>query len=218
MKSLGNVLILGDSYSTFWGHIAGDCRPYYTPTYKDSDVHRVEDTWWHRVLAATGSTLLENSSYTGTCVCHREYHGGDNKEFSFIGRLERRIANGFFATHPVDTVIVFGTTNDSWSNAPLGEAKFSDFAPDWTAEELYTVRPACSYLLYRIRAVLPHARVLVLLNYGLKPEIGAHLKEACEVFGAELITLPDMDKMNNHPTVKGMGEIADTVLAHLNKE
>ena len=214
MKSLGNVLILGDSYSTFWGHIAGDCRPYYTPTYKDSDVHRVEDTWWHCVIAATGSTLVENSSYTGTCVCNRGYHGDDNKEFSFIGRLERRIANGFFATHRIDTVIVFGTTNDSWSDAPLGEAKFSD----WTAEELYTVRPACSYLLHRIREILPDARVLVMLNYGLKEEIGAHLRKSCELFGAELIALPDMEKQCNHPTVKGMGEIADTVLSYLNKE
>lgn len=214
MESLGNVFILGDSYSTFWGYIAGDCRPYYTPDYKDSDVHRVEDTWWHRVITATDSTLAENSSYTGTCVCHRGYHGDDNKEFSFIGRLERRIANGFFATHRIDTVIVCGTTNDSWSDAPLGEAKFSD----WTTEDLYTVRPACSYLLHRIREILPEARVLVMLNYGLKEEIGTHLRKSCELFGAELIELPDMEKQCNHPTVKGMGEIADTVLAYLNKE
>lgn len=208
---LGNVFILGDSYSTFWGHIASDCRPYYTPTYKDSDVHRVEDTWWHRVLTATGSTLVENSSYTGTLVCNRGYHVEDNAEFSFIGRLERRIANGFFAMHKIDTVIVCGCTNDSWSGAPLGEEKFADF----TNEDLYTVRPACAYLLSRLHQRLPGARILFLLNYGLKDEIGAFLRKTCPMFGAELIELPDMDKWNNHPTVQGMGEIADTVLAYL---
>ncbi len=213
MKSLGNVLILGDSYSTFIGYIANDCRTYYVPGYKESDVWRVEDTWWHRVIDATGSTLLENSSYTGTSICHRGYNGVDNEPFSFIGRVERRIANGYFDGVQVDTVFVFGLTNDSWSDAPLGEEKFSDFTP----EDLYTVRPACSYLLSRLRETLPGARIFCLLNYGLKPELGAHLERACAHFGAEFIPLPDMDKMANHPTVKGMGEIADTVLAHLAK-
>ena len=67
---LGNVLIIGDSYSTFEGYIAEGCAPYYGRSERkpESDVSAVEETWWHRLIAENDANLLLNSSYSGTTI------------------------------------------------------------------------------------------------------------------------------------------------------
>ena len=45
--TLGNVLILGDSYSTFEGHIPEGYPSFYTEYTSDCGVHSYKRTWWN---------------------------------------------------------------------------------------------------------------------------------------------------------------------------
>ena len=71
MVNLGNVFILGDSYSTFEGYIPEGFGAYYAPVPKtDTDVNKVEQTWWMQVLNNSESKLIRNCSWTGTTICN----------------------------------------------------------------------------------------------------------------------------------------------------
>ena len=219
MINIGRVFILGDSYSTFEGHIPAGYAPYYKnsgPYYAQTvrpeiDVSCVEQTWWHRLLAETESTLVRNCSWSGTTICHTGYDGSDCHKISFSARLDKLIEEGFFAANPVDTLFVFGATNDSWANSPLGEPMYEG----WTTADLYNVLPAIGYLTHRLAEALPDTRLIFILNTGLKPEINETVRTACQKNGIEVIELHDIQKEHGHPTIQGMEEIKDQVLAYL---
>ena len=65
----------------------------------------------------------------------------------------------------VDLVVVFGGTNDSWIDAPIGALQYSD----WTDADLKCVLPAFCYLIAKVKRLV--ADVWVILNADLKPEI-----------------------------------------------
>lgn len=121
---LGNVFILGDSYSTFEGFIPEGYDIYYNtegPNYirnnpdmklGDNDVNDVEQTWWYTIANENG-TLLRNCSWSGTTICNTGYGGADFSEISFIARFEKLLKNGYFEENHVDTIFLFGGTNDS---------------------------------------------------------------------------------------------------------
>ena len=134
MKKLGNLYILGDSYSTFEGYIP-PTHEYWYKTEKQTctDVTNVEETWWKIVLENTDVNLILNDSWSGTTICHTGYSGCDASNRSFVTRFDKHIEEGFFDENKIDTVFVFGGTNDNWANSPLGELKHSD----WTKEDLY---------------------------------------------------------------------------------
>ena len=123
----GNVLILGDSYSTFKDYIPEGFAVYYREDGGDTDVRSVDKTWWHQLIDDTNSNLVLNSSYSGSSICNTGYGGQDCSEtHSFIARLNCLIRDGFFENNEINTVFVFGGTNDKWAGSPLGENKFSD--------------------------------------------------------------------------------------------
>jgi hypothetical protein len=123
--NLGNVLIMGDSYSTFEGYNPEGYRHYYAPVPRpdtNTDVVKVEHTWWHPLLAKTNANLILNNSWSGSTIGYTGYNGDDNSQTcSFIYRLRQLIAEGFFEKNKIDTVLVFGGTNDNWCCAPLGK-------------------------------------------------------------------------------------------------
>ena len=83
--SLGNVLIFGDSYSTFKGFIPKGYADYYRPEGNPkTDLLHVEETWWHKLITKTESTLLLNDSWSGSTVCNTGYNGDCSKTNSFI--------------------------------------------------------------------------------------------------------------------------------------
>lgn len=213
MKNLGNVFILGDSYSTFDGANPPDCLTYYrTDGTNDTDVDCVEKTWWHQLISETGSNLIMNSSYSGSTVCNTGY----NKEIvfsaSFVSRFESFAWSRFFIKNKIDTIIVFGGTNDSWADSPIGELKYEGWDK---AKDLYSFCPALTFLFNNIKTAAPEARVISVLNYGLKPEINQAMEKACEHYGIELIKLTQADKENDHPTAKGMTEIKNMIIEKL---
>ena len=208
-----NVFIFGDSYSTFIGYIPDGYAPYYTGTRtKGPDMRGVEDTWWHKAITETSSALVQNNSWSGSTVCHTGYNGADTSSTSsFVCRFDKLKNEGFFRSNAIDTVLIFGGTNDNWANSPVGELKFSD----WEKSDLYALLPALCYILDGLKAELPDAKVACIINSDLKPEVVGGIKSAAEHYGAVPIALHDIEKLNGHPTVNGMEQIKEQVLAAL---
>ena len=73
----GNTLIIGDSYSTFKGYIPEGYAPYYTNEPGNTDVRRVEETWWHQLQAETDCRILLNNSWSGSTICYTGYNDVD---------------------------------------------------------------------------------------------------------------------------------------------
>lgn len=207
-----NVLIFGDSYSTFNGYIPKGYAAYYSET-GGTDVRNVNETWWHRLISETNSELVLNDSWSGSTICYTGYQNTDcSQTSSFICRLNKLIAGGFFKENEINTVFVFGGTNDSWSNAPIGELKFSN----WEKQDLYNVLPAICHFIFKLKETLPAARIVWLMNSGLKPEISDGMKTACEYYDITSIKFDCIDKIEGHPTVKGMEDIKNQILRDLN--
>jgi len=209
---LGNTVIFGDSYSTFSGYIPEGYAVYYTKTREIPDVNRVEETWWHMLAAELEGSIVRNDSWSGSTICYTGYNGVDCSETSsFICRLNKLASDGFFSDNKLDTVLIFGGTNDNWANAPLGELKYSD----WGKDDLYNVLPAICYFVSRIKELAPNARVVCVINSELKLAVTNGFIAACERYGADYVKLENIDKMNGHPSVKGMNGIKDQIKAKL---
>ena len=210
-----NLLILGDSYSTYEGQVAKGCAVYYFKNGSSPDLPvskmELEETWWHRMLEATGVNLVMNNSWSGSTFSYTGYRGDCSQTSSFICRYRKLKASNFFAENNIDTVIVFGGTNDSWVPAPLGELKLSD----WKEEDFVCALPAISYLVYSLKTDLPDVRVIFIINCDIKEEIICGIKTACDYFGAETIVLHDIEKESGHPNPRGMAQICEQVLARL---
>lgn len=217
MKSLGNVLIIGDSYSTFKGYIPEGYGPYYSEAEsKNTDVRKVTETWWHALISETGSTLLQNNSWSGSTIGNTGYDGRDFSHCSFVNRIEQLHETNFFTDNTVDTVFVFGGTNDSWSGAPLGEPKYRE----WTKEDLYCVLPAMCCMFDKLKKYKgENTHVYVLLNSGdLKAPMIELFHSLCEKYGCDCIPIPKLDKKSGHPTVQGMKDIKAEILNYLIKQ
>lgn len=211
-KPAKNVMIFGDSYSTFAGYIPEGYAVYYSGADCDNtDVRRVEETWWHRVCSDLQLNLVRNDSWSGSTLCNTGYNGDCSRTNSFIYRLEKLEGENFFRDNEIDTVFIFGCTNDSWANAPLGENKMTGH----TAEDLYAVCPAIGYFIGRLREILPEANIIFMINTELKPQIGEAVKAASAHFGTSFIQMEYIDKRCGHPTIQGMKDIAEQTEAFL---
>ena len=210
-----NTLIFGDSYSTFEEYVPKGYAVYYSETERpETDVTKVEQTWWYQVVEEATLKLALNNSWSGSTIGYTGYNNTDcSKSSSFIYRLKELIDNGFFVKNQIDKVFVFGGTNDSWSNAPLGEAKYSN----WEEKELFSVLPAICYFLNFLKETLPQADIYCLINTDIKPEIASCMKNACEKYQITPITFDSIDKKCGHPTIQGMKNIKDSVLKVINK-
>ena len=207
-KKINNVLIIGDSYSTFRGYIPEGYAVYYDEN-SGTDVFKVENTWWHRFVSETGINLVLNDSWSGSTVC---YTGRQSPEYgyrsSFVNRMHLMLREDFFKKNNVDTVFIFGATNDSWlETTPKGEPQLSD----WNEEDLYSTLPAISYMLHRLKEELPDGNVVYIINTDLQEKIVDAIKEASDKFGTSYIELKDIDKTSGHPTTKGMAQICEQV-------
>ena len=209
---LGNVFILGDSYSTFEGYIPEGYAAYYKKAGREeTDVTSVKETWWHGVLTETKSTLIRNCSYSGTTICNTGYNGRDCSDNSFISRFDKLATENYFSENKIDTFFLFGGTNDSWADSPIGETVYSG----WSKEDLFSVLPAFCYLTCKIRNTLPDAKIFCVLNTELKQKIEDGFGGACGKYGIDVIKLCNIDKRNGHPTIKGMKQIKEQIMEYI---
>lgn len=210
MKS-ENIMIFGDSYSTYEGHIPAGYAVYYSGHRgAEPDVFDVRNTWWGRLIAETDSTLVQNNSWSGSTIGYTGYNNSDcSHSSSFIYRFEKLLAEGFFEEHRIDTLFIFGGTNDSWSNAPLGESD-KELVED---SDLFCVLPAIKHFVARLADKLPDTKLVIIGNCDIKSEITDALALAAERAGATYVGLSDVDKINGHPTELGMEQIKNQILA-----
>ena len=212
MKS-ENIMIFGDSYSTYEGYIPAGYAVYYSG-HRDNppDVFDVKNTWWSRLIAETDSTLVQNNSWSGSTIGYTGYNNSDcSHSSSFIYRFEKLLAEGFFDEHKIDRLFVFGGTNDSWSNAPLGERDKEVIEEN----DLFCVLPAIKHFIARLADKLPDTKLVVIGNCDIKSEITEALALAAERAGATYVGLSGVDKINGHPTELGMEQIKDQILASI---
>ena len=209
-----NVLILGDSYSTFQGFVPEGYEIYYSERKRpETDVTKVSQTWWHQVMAEAKLNLVHNNSWSGSTIGYTGYNNRDcSRSSSFIYRMRQLIAEGFFEKNEIHKVFLFGGTNDSWSDAPLGEEKFAD----WQEQELFCVLPAIGCICKLLKDTLPDADIYCLMNTEIKDEIIACMEKACEKFGLIPVHFDHIDKHCDHPTIQGMQDIKNSVLRVLN--
>lgn len=205
-----NILIFGDSYSTFEGYIPEGYDVYYDRIgSRENDVTSVEDTWWYNFAKIINGNILLNNSWSGSTIGYTGWHGIDaSTSSSFIYRFRKLKKDGFFEKNKIDTVLIFGATNDSWSDAPLGNEKFSDFKES----DFYTVLPAISYFIKSVCDELPNARIIYIINDELKPQIKDTIKSASSLYGCEFVELPEIDKFTGHPTKSGMRSICELLV------
>lgn len=208
-----NIMILGDSYSTFEEYIPeGYVTYYFKGGQEGPDVTRVEETWWHQFVEETGVNLVLNDSWSGSPICFRGYDEADCSETSsFIYRFEKLVKEGFFEQNEIDTLFIFGGTNDDYIGVELGEETYEPVEK----EKLFTVLPAICTLSRRVREVLPDAKIYHVLNTGFKQPIYDCFENASKRYGIKVIRLHDLDKTWGHPTVKGMKLIKEQILENL---
>ena len=208
---IGNFVIFGDSYSTYKGYIPQGYPTFYTPdevppTEKVRNM-TAEETWWGRLLRESDAVLLENNSWSGSTVCYTGYAGDCSETSSFIRRYREMKDRGFFEKNRVDTVFVFGGTNDNWANVPLGELQYDHFEH----EDLFSVLPAISFFFKTLKAALPEAKIYCLVNTELKPEIAEGFHQVCDHYGIVEIVFEHIDKRSGHPTIQGMKDIKNKI-------
>lgn len=210
---LNNLMIFGDSYSTFAGCIPEGYAVYYSGRReRGPDINSKDESWWGILVNECGGELVRNDSWSGSTIGYTGYNGTDtSKTSSFLHRLDKLKAEGFFEKNKIDTVLIFGGTNDSWSDAPLGE----EMSEGWTEKDLYNVLPAIGCFFARVRRTLPTAKIYGICNCNIKEEIVAAIRNACKRVGGEAVVLKDINKLNGHPTPLGMKQITEQVRAVL---
>lgn len=210
-QSAKSVSILGDSYSTFQGYLQPDSNAVWywdSPDAQNTDVHSVRETWWHQFIKKNGYRLCMNNSFSGSTICNSGYKRGnpdfaDYTDRSFVTRM----------THLgcPDMIFIFGGTNDAWAGSPIGEYKYDG----WTKEDLFSFRPALAKMLSFMIDRYLNVEIYFILNDGLQAEINESVKTICAHYQIPCIELNGIDKINGHPSVKGMSQICEQVEAFL---
>ena len=212
---INNFVIFGDSYSTHKDYIPEGYRFFYcdggrSPEEPWTDM-KVGETWWGRLMAKTDARLVLNNSWSGSTIGYTGYDGDCSTSSSFIYRYRQLQASGFFKENRIDTIFVFGGTNDSWSEAPLGSVQLGD----WEESDLFRVLPAICYFMDRLKRDHPNKRLVFIANCDIKSEIVDCMRDAALRLGVELVELSGIDKVSRHPTPLGMKQIAEQVIEAL---
>lgn len=198
--------ILGDSYSTFAGHIPEGNVAYYPRPEAVDDVLAVEQTWWHLLMTRNNMKLLANDSFSGATVC-TDLRAGLPPISAFTERVKRT----FSGEIQPDYIFLFGGTNDNWLDKTIGQVRYGN----WTEEDLKCALPAFCYVLDYLGKKNPRATIVVSINTGFKPDLHQGMVAAAEHYGAVAISLVDIDKKSGHPSALGMQQIADQIEAVL---
>ena len=137
------ISILGDSISTFNGHIPVDDgrnlahKAYYPQSY----LTKVEDTWWHQLITDLGAKLGVNESWSGSFVGNTKDTntvgtGNDTGPDTCMASITRITNLGSNGTP--DLIFFYGGTNDAGKgSSSLGETLGSfDSSKDFKEPDL----------------------------------------------------------------------------------
>jgi hypothetical protein len=211
-----NIVIFGDSYSTHRDIIPEGYKAFYCEGGREegpavTDM-KMEDTWWYKVVSHFGANVVRNDSWSGSTIGYIGYDNVDcSKTNSFIYRYRKLKSEGFFEKNELDTVIVFGGTNDYWCGAPFGEMKNSDIEE----KDLYSVLPAICHFANTLKTDLPHLEIIFIINTELGSRIPNCIETLSQLHGFKCIRLENITKESGHPTREGMIEISEQVIKAL---
>ena len=163
------------------------------------------------MITRTGAKLVFNDSWSGSTIGYTGYSGDCSTSSSFIYRYRKMMDAGFFDARPLDTILVFGGTNDSWSNAPIGTNQYAD----WQEADLFNVLPAVCHFMCCLKQNHPAAKIVFIANCDIKQEIIDGMRDAAAHFGVDYVELRGIDKIAGHPTVLGMSQICDQLIQQL---
>ena len=212
---LGNVMIMGDSITTFEGYSYELKQHWYFQGGREdnmTDVTDVSETYWDILMSNCEGRLVRNQSCSGSTFVEAKYHGGDFEKAynSFWDRLNRYLLQeNFFEGKKIDTFIFFGGTNDNNSCA-MGEIKYEN----WTDEDLKYFAPAYAHYIYQVQKTCPDAKLFSIVDTTLA-QVADTMKEINEHYGVYTVEINGFDEIPPHPTVKGMKEIERVLRAKL---
>ena len=208
MKGFGNILIIGDSYSTF-KEFNPEGYTYWYPQggtgHANTDVKNVCETWWHQLVCETKSNIILNDSYSGSTVCSTERESMPGTHFNL--RVDKMIADGFFEKNKIDTIFIFGGTNDSCIDSPIGEIKYDGI----TEDDMKAFLPAFAALIAKLNAASPTSKIIPLINCDIKSAIADGMEEICLHYELTYIKFKIIDKLSGHPSRQGMTQIKDAI-------
>ena len=191
--------VLGDSSSTFKGAVFPDTNLVWYPEGGKNDVRKLSDTWVSKFAEKTGFSLDKNNSYSGSTICNTGYGKADYSARSFLARAGD-LGNP-------DLILVFGATNDSWANSPIGEYKYLNFSK----KDLYSFRPALACLCEKLKQTYKGKKIVLILNSELKDVINQSVTTIAKHYDLPVVVLHDIDKQRGHPSCQGMTDIATQV-------
>lgn len=200
------ISILGDSYSTFVGHIPARQKFYYPRPETVPDVLHVEETWWHQLAVHRNYRILINDSYSGSTVCNH-VREEQPPESAFIVRMKETLSAQGIGGEKPDMIFVFGCTNDHFLERRVGQLQYEN----WSEDDLRQALPAYCYLLDYVTRQNPEAVVVSIINDILSPALHDGMIDASEHYKTLCVKLRDVDKSHKHPTRLGMAQIFEQV-------
>lgn len=216
-----SISIIGDSYSTFegWSNKDMDGRKndyyvYFPDGDNSTDVKSVDKTWWYMLCQKPEFELEISNSFSSSVISNTWYGQQDvtGTDLSFMNRVGKK-ASGVDYNGDPDIILVFGGTNDCWAGVAMGDYVYEN----WTVKDLKCFRPAFSKLLSSLLELYPDALIYNITNSGVNgaPGLTATVRESmqyiCKHYKIPNIILEDIDKVENHPTYKGMQAICEQV-------
>ena len=195
------ISIIGDSIDTF--NQTGYKIDGYTMFYPNSnipDITDVNQTWWKRVIDASGATLEINASYSGSYV---------TKQSSAIPSLYERVN----VIGSPDAIIVSLGTNDAYNAVAMGSF---DFTTQYTSLSDTEFRPAYIKGIKALQATHPNAKIICIAKKMSYSYIDA-IKAIAEKLNCYFVDCREYTgEYNIHPGEKGMREIASKVFHPVN--
>lgn len=209
MRSVGNISrffpgkfsIIGDSISTYKGistKVSGDPSPFYP----QSGLMSPMETWWMRVITASGGTLDTNNSYAGSFVTAQSaYNRPDFYDRAHLGGVGNP-----------DVVFVALGTNDSLNSVELGNYDFTTATIANLSET--TFRTAYIKGLRALMYNYPNIKV-VCVAMSMSDEYAESIKTIAAHYGALFVDARGYTGIvdgNVHPNVRGMRHISAQVM------
>lgn len=201
MKSRFNgekLSIIGDSIDTF--NQAGYKIDGYNMYYPAHGVTDVNQTWWKRVMDASGMTIEVNASWSGSRVTDTY---SDPSYPDFYDRVS--------VIGSPDVIFVTLGTNDSRNGVALGDY---DFTTAYTSLSESTFRPAYIKGVKALKALYPDAEI-VCITEKMEEQYRASVEYIARQLSVEYIDAGDyvgLGAADVHPGVLGMDQIAALVL------
>ena len=210
-KTIG---IVGDSYSTFEKWVPAGNAVYYTgDNNTKTGVTSVDKTWWHLLITRLGASLLRNDSWSGATISSTGYSGQDATQSSFVTRGNRSFGESKIFEQKPDVIFILGGLNDTWAHSPVGDVKYSNF----TQSDLKQTLPSTSKLISDLKNYNPGCQIVLIAPYQVNSEIKNGMRTICEHYKATFVALPEVATLNDHPTNKGMQQIADYIYDKITK-